>query len=249
MPYAKLLDQLIHDSGKTGKEISEQCQSQGVEITPSYISMLRNEKNGRIPSPEISAALAEALGVDENLLVLEGYMDNAPQPLRDAILNLYHIMSVVFIKQLGIPTTPEQEEKILEQMRQMPIAKMILEMAKEKDLSQLNQDSITGSVEEDGRQINVTIQGMPEFTVQDDSLSPKIQKGVKVKVSTQSRYNTGDIVAFSSKGKEKGLQYRQLQAVGDTILLMSFNKDYPAIQYNQEEMIIFGKVMAVTTLL
>ena len=70
-----------------------------------------------------------------------------------------------------------------------------------------------------------------------------------MKVSTQSRYNTGDIVAFSSKGKEKGLQYRQLQAVGDTILLMSFNKDYPAIQYNQEEMIIFGKVMAVTTLL
>ncbi|MEG1926686.1 MAG: helix-turn-helix transcriptional regulator, partial [Ruthenibacterium sp.] len=64
MPYTNLLNQLIQKSGMTAKEVAAKCQAAGANITPSYLSMIRNEKSARIPSDDVSIALAKALGED-----------------------------------------------------------------------------------------------------------------------------------------------------------------------------------------
>ena len=65
MPYAKLLNQLIEESGMTAKDVAQKCADHGVSITPSYLSMLRNGAGKRMPSDEVSRAIAKALGKDE----------------------------------------------------------------------------------------------------------------------------------------------------------------------------------------
>ena len=80
MPYTKLLNRLIDDSGYSIKEIAERCTENGVKVTPAYISTLRNDTNNRTPSDNMSRALAKACNAkSEDILVVEAYVDNAPK--------------------------------------------------------------------------------------------------------------------------------------------------------------------------
>lgn len=89
MKYADLLDKLIQQSGITAKDLAQKCQDLGIDITPSYISLLRNKEKNRVPSDDVSIALAKALGKPDNYLVLEGYLEAAPIELKQAIENMY----------------------------------------------------------------------------------------------------------------------------------------------------------------
>lgn len=89
MAYAKLLNELIEKSGLSTREIAKRCEEQGQPITPSYISILRKESNSRVPSEDMSRVLARVLGADEDTLVLEAYLENAPEPLLKVLRGMY----------------------------------------------------------------------------------------------------------------------------------------------------------------
>ena len=80
MSYTKLLSEAITESGLSLREIAKTCTEKGAAVTHSYISQLKTGKQTS-PSNEITYALAEVLNLDANLLMLENYLDNAPDAL------------------------------------------------------------------------------------------------------------------------------------------------------------------------
>ena len=109
MPYAKLLNQLIEESGMTAKDVAQKCADHGVSITPSYLSMLRNGAGKRMPSDEVSRAIAKALGKDEDLLVVERALDEAPEPITKALQYILRIATAEIFGLTGTELTPEME--------------------------------------------------------------------------------------------------------------------------------------------
>lgn len=65
--YADVLRQAIEASGKTLKEISEECVKRGVAVSDSYLSKLQNGKKGP-PRERINNILAEVIGCDKEVL-------------------------------------------------------------------------------------------------------------------------------------------------------------------------------------
>lgn len=82
MNYTELLNELIEHSGKTVKQIADECQKEyGVNLTNTYLSGLKTTE-GRQASQEINIAIAKACGAEyENILVIQAFLDRAPAVL------------------------------------------------------------------------------------------------------------------------------------------------------------------------
>ena len=90
MNYKEQLNRLLSNSGLTNKEIVERCKEFGEEITPNYISVLKNQED-KIPSENLSLALAKACNANyEDVLLIQGYIDKAPQPILTYMQRLYN---------------------------------------------------------------------------------------------------------------------------------------------------------------
>ncbi len=84
--YAELLKRYIAQSGMTLEEIANACAKLGVSIHPTYISKLRLGQRPA-PSEDISRALAKVTGGDPEELVVAGYLEKAPQEVKNIIDN------------------------------------------------------------------------------------------------------------------------------------------------------------------
>ena len=107
MPYAARLSDLIEKSGLSIKEISKRCVESGTKITASYISMLKNPDNKKVPSDSISRALTNACGADNaEILVIEAYIDKAPQEMQHffSIIREMVIKSVAYVAKDKVPS-------------------------------------------------------------------------------------------------------------------------------------------------
>ncbi len=83
MSYSDILLKMIKDSSKTYRELAEKCN-----VDPSYISKLAN---GKIPSPsdEILRKIASECNTDDQELVLQAYLDNAPNEIKSFVSAVY----------------------------------------------------------------------------------------------------------------------------------------------------------------
>ena len=124
MPYAITLDRLIKESGMTAKDIAERCKDFGVDVTPSYISMLRNPDKKRVASDEISIALAKVLGKPDDYMVIERFSDEAPEQFGNAIKNFYKVTYQIAIKMTGAQLPPFEDI-----VDKLPMAEMIYSLA------------------------------------------------------------------------------------------------------------------------
>jgi transcriptional regulator with XRE-family HTH domain len=81
MSYKDLLAQYTKESGLTLRQIANECEKMGVMIDPSTISRIQT---GRMPPPseEISKAIAIICKQDPQKLIMEGYIDKAPEPIQ-----------------------------------------------------------------------------------------------------------------------------------------------------------------------
>ena len=86
MNYTELLNELIERSGKTVKQIANECTANyGVNLTNTYLSGLKTTP-GKQASEEINRALAKACGAEyEDILVVQAFIDRAPLPIIDAL--------------------------------------------------------------------------------------------------------------------------------------------------------------------
>lgn len=81
MGYKELLSTSISKSGLTLREISERCKKFNVNITPSYISQLQTGKQNP-PSEEVTKAISNVLNIDPTNLIIEGYIEKAPEIIK-----------------------------------------------------------------------------------------------------------------------------------------------------------------------
>lgn len=235
MPYARLLDQLIKESGMSAKEVAEKCTQFGATVTPSYISLLRNENRNRTPSDDVSIALAKVFGKREDYLVIERQMDEAPELFKQIIFKFIK-MSLLSAASFQNSTVPaDQLEAVVSLIDKQPMAELLLAL-----------NSIGDALPAGIELLQSSGAGF-EFTALDDAMAPIIKKGNKVQLVHQSEYRNGEIVAFEWN---KQLYYRQYQKVNETtILLLAYNPEFPQLVYSEKEMALMGRVQAVTTIL
>ena len=244
MPYAALLDSLIKDSGMTAKEIAQKCNALGVEITPSYLSLLRNESRNRVASDDISIALAKVLGKPDDYLVLERYMDEAPDLLKQAIYKIFRASTSMVAMMNNMVFTDDQLNALDIAIKQEPFANLITSL-NDANYSISSNQIVSESMTDDGEHITASINVLPELTVADNAMYPTIKKGDLVKIAPCDKLTDGDMLAIMN---DDGLICRRFQRIKNVPMLFSFDSEYPSVKLDKS-ISILGKVQAVTTIL
>lgn len=242
MPYAKLLNQLIEESGMTAKEVAQKCVDYGVSVTPSYLSMLRNGAGKRMPSDEVSCAIAKALGKDENLLVVERALDEAPEPIIKALQNILRTITASLMGFTGEDITPEMETMLDTAIQQIPLSESVLQLARQTTLPKFNRDTSGAIMQSADGSITVNVTAPQEFEIATDALLPTICKGDRVRLQSEPEYKAGDIVVFAGKG----IECRRMEVIDGHAVLVAFNREYDSLVYDPKKQKILGRVLTVT---
>lgn len=130
MNYTELLNELIEHSGKTVKQIADECQKEyGVNLTNTYLSGLKTTE-GRQASQEINIAIAKACGAEyENILVIQAFLDRAPAVL---------VQFLEMVKEMATTPHPfEKEDELTELLNaesKLSLAEFICESLKAGEL-------------------------------------------------------------------------------------------------------------------
>lgn len=108
MNYKDLLNRTIEKSGLKNVDIIEELKKKDITITPNYLSVLRNSDN-KIPSVEISRAIAEICNAHKELLVIQGELDKLEDGLKDYID--FSIRQIFKSANIGIELCGTKEQK------------------------------------------------------------------------------------------------------------------------------------------
>lgn len=136
MNYSEMLNQIIDDSGKMLKDICSDCQQYGVELSPTYLSVIKRDPS-RVASPEISRAIAKACGAKySEVLVIQAYLDKAPEVLIEFLEGVRNLMSAGMNASKLLMGELDEVTAEVENMQQAPLAEFICEYA-----SQLSTDA------------------------------------------------------------------------------------------------------------
>lgn len=256
MAYTEMLNILIHDSGLTVKQIAEKCSEYGVDITTTYISKLRNDKNNKAPSDKVSIALAKACGAKfEECLVVEAYLDKAPKVITTFFNQLKKIVAPITMGIFENKITSQQQKDLEKVIENLPMSQFIFEMVKDNAATKIQKEFGTGHIKaiQKGDDFNIKHEITQNLGLQisDDGMSTQIRKGdlVQIEYKTLDELKTGDVICFG-KSNNKGKVFARKIVVSDnkkTLTLMPINNEYTCESVNIKDIIIFGKAIRVTT--
>lgn len=249
--YSKLLTKIIAESGYTAKEIVEKCNELGNGIDTTRLSKLQSGKLSA-PSSKVSRDLAHVCNVDERLLVLEGYIEKAPQEIIDAFMSIK--MSIVAVslnifKNNFSNVTTKDLKLIREELEKEPLADFIISLIDDgvENIS-VNKNAIDlQAIEKDeNKNITMTLSQPTTLPVKDNGMYPTIPGGSKVYLEIQEKYNTGDILAIKAKDIENPI-IRQVVFSNNVVILMPIKKDFKTLIYKKDDLIFLGRVTEVLT--
>ncbi len=253
MAYTQLLNSIIEQSGLTVKEIAEKCVKMGVDVTPAYISTLRNDKNNRTPSDKVSRALAEACNCQhKNILVVEAYLQNAPQEFNGVMQMLRSFVITSGMSMMENRLTTQDLKEADEMLKSFPMAELICDLSQEQVLNSIRKGvgslNIKASKQFDDIKIKQEVSpiGLP---ISDNGMLPliKINDLVTIEALDYKDYKMGDIVyCYLNNNKKKAIA-RKLIKSGDEITLMPINNEYENITVSLKDVIILGKIKKVIT--
>ena len=84
MNYKELLNRTINSAGMRNVDLIDALKGKGINITPNYLSVMRNNED-KIPSNDISRAIADICGAPTELLVIQGDLHRLEGGLKDYI--------------------------------------------------------------------------------------------------------------------------------------------------------------------
>ena len=195
-----------------------------------------------MPSDEVSRAIAKALGKDENLLVVERALDEAPEPIIKALQYILRISTVAMFGLTGNDLTPEMHALMDEQIQKMPLSESVLQLAQQTNLPQFNKDTFGTVMQNADGSATVNVTAPPEFVIDTDAMQPIIGKGDRVRIQAEQQYKTGDIVAFH----RNGMECRRVEIMDGHILLVPFERGFDSLPYDPKKQQILGRVVTVT---
>lgn len=253
MSYGKLLWQLLQEKKMTKNELAEKSG-----ISKSYISKIINS-NEKAPKEANSRKIANALNVDEKLLVIEGYITNAPEEIK-TFVKLLREITLKFCTSVAKKKTSKEllkslkidENTLIKQMREQPIANFILDFMEMEnseffDLEQFENLLTLKSFDKDTKTLSSEMTfKIPMFTilVSDDGMSPQIPINSRLDYTIQEQYNSGDIVCIQG---EKGIIARRLTIQDDVYIFTAENQEkYEPIVVKKKDATIIAKATKVT---
>ena len=224
--YSKLLTKIIAESDYTAKQVVEKCNELGNRIDATRLSKLQSGKLSA-PSSKVSRDLARVCNVDERLLVLEGYLEKAPQEIIDAFIS---IKSSIVASALNIfkdnfsKDNLKDFNKIKEELQKEPLADFIVSLI-DNGVEQVPISESGINLEAKNKDIKVTLSQPTTLTVKDNAMFPIIPDGAKVYLKMQEKYNNGDILAIKTKDNED-IIIREVLFINNTVILVPLKKDY-----------------------
>lgn len=245
MPYDKVLNKIIVDSGYTIKEVAEKCTKLGTPIDRSYLSKLLNKKNCTA-SEEKSRAISQVCGADERLLVLESYLDKAPKEIRDA-LNSIRYMTIAF----SLNTFRNKVDKgifdiIRDELQSESLSEFLIDII-EKGNCDIDLETEALTLKDLKEKTSFTFNDPVYLKVADNALSPIVPENAKVKLSYKEQYETGDLVAIHLEQMDSfSVLVRYLSFDNDFIVLTGLDKKYKKMIFPKNEVTIIGIVSRVT---
>jgi|GEM_PF-1494282 len=130
MNYTELLNQIIKDAQLSNKELLQECENSGFKITPNYLSVLKNDTS-KVASDNLSRTIARICGENEELLVVQAYIDKAPEVIINILNGLYRASKKAIYYQLEL-IQDEDEKKAAKtaldkEFDKLPLAKFLLD--------------------------------------------------------------------------------------------------------------------------
>lgn len=256
MSYNERLNKLINESGLKIITIAQRCQQLGVDLKPSYISVLKNSPD-KVASDKISKAIAIACNAsDKDILIIENYIDNAPE----ALLNTFEIIKDIIISTAEMYMSNDfsdiERKAIKDNMTNMPIVDFISMLNRNEfktKYKKINSSNSTQIITEDNEIKVISTLAEPQgFIVSDNTMQPTLLKGDKVnlEITEISKLNNNDIVCFTEKKNPKKLIYRMCYFMDNkrtvvNMIPLSNIGNAKAINYNMEKITILGKVTRI----
>lgn len=246
MPYNKVLRDVIDNSNYKNKQIIEELEKENIHIDKSYLSKLLNGKLSA-PREEISRAIAKICNADERLLILEAYLDKAPQEIKDIFYFLKKSITVsitpIFSNITDVLDT--NTLKLLdEQIKQEPLSDFLISLLDFKENDTM--DFLNGNLSVSSNVDNFTFQ-MEEpisFLVNNDDMEPVIHKNSKITLEIPDEYKNGDIVAVKYNNE---ILVRYYFNNNNIVSFNAIKKDSILIDSTKKDTVILGKVKKVIT--
>ncbi|MFA5527344.1 MAG: S24 family peptidase [Peptostreptococcales bacterium] len=247
MNYANILDQMISDSGLSLRNITKRCKELDCNITPSYISQLKNGKLSP-PSEDVSTKLSIVCGEkNPTKLVFQGYLEKAPEMVRKYIFTSSFLLKDIlenmlqdssdftdkyggFLNNLDIISTLDLSAKYLESIKENNFNKFMDEL-----------DSLSGNIRKESTQGDSSF-----FFIRDTAMEPIISINAHIKIVPTNRnlLKNRDIVAFHLENSKMPLVRRYYKENG-VILLIPENKDSEIyVCKSDDEFYYLGKVIS-----
>lgn len=250
MPYTQLLNSIIDKSGLTVKEIAERCKGLNVDITPAYISTLRNAKTNRTPSDKVSRAIAKACNyTNTEALVIEAYLDGAPKPVKKFFDVIKKSIAPMTLGVFDNKLTSQQKIEFNTIIDEMPMADFVSEFSKKEIDYEKPMGTDMKIISNDEIKLTSEIKQALGFDVADNGMSPLINKGDKVQVSLikADKIKTGDIICYAKNEKPSNQFVRKVVVSKSKkeFTFLPINNDYTPEIINAEDIIIIGKVVRV----
>ena len=249
MSYSEMLSQIIEESELSLRQISKRCADLDLNITPSYISQL---KNGKLPPPseEVSLVLAKACGSkNQAQLVFQGYMEKAPELVKEYMLAssaLNKIMLETLCQTDSNGPMSQEFKKHIESMDVLSTLDLTSRFVNANDSSaakELIRDITLAS----GEAVKADANGqMINLFLGDDSMVPQIPSHAYLYIlpTKTDLLKNRDIIAIYPEGRRIPT-LRRIFFVGDQILLVPDNKNHQIYMYhNFEEMEYIGKLVS-----
>ncbi len=242
MSYSNLLRKVIVESGYNSTEIIKECNKRGRKIDKAYFSRLLNNKT-QPPSEELSRIISDICQVDERKLVLEGYIDKAPNEIKEAFVSFKKMLYLTSLSLFENTIDTNILEQLEENLRQEPLADFILSLIDDK-ATKFN--SFTNGMEMSNDNLKVILEEPLALPISDNGMFPKIIANSKVKLKIQNQYNDWDILAIKLKGSEEIIA-RFVLINKDKITLKPLDDKFETLHLNKTDLTILGKVTQVIT--
>lgn len=239
MAYYEMLQKILQEKKLTDKEVIELCSKNGVDISEGYFSRIKNSKKNP-PSEKISRAIAKACNVDERLLVIEGYIDKSPAEIQEVFKSINFMTKSSTIRLLKLIKKGNMK-KLQEYLDTQPVSDTIIEIldGKEKYINFLDTYYTFESLG-NGFGLSMLLKEPIGFTINDDAMSPIIQKGDKVYIDTETNQFIGsDILLVQYQNK---LYARYIHRINSTLKLVPIVGTYKEIICPKEDIKILGRI-------
>lgn len=245
MSYSESLTKIIDESKLSLREISNRCKKEyNTGVDPAYISRLKTGAQNP-PSDEVSIALAKVCGGNPDDLILEGYIEKAPEIIRD-FLNKMVVEAKDFVKQLIKMQFPEDIGLVYEQQfNQTSDLDIIKQILKDGLIpGQLKDNSMIVQDHED-KDVKMMINPLFGIKMPDDSMEPIIPNGANLQLIEPNKAINGSIVVAVSPNEKIPL-IRRYVPIEDKIFLMPENKNFEPNAFNKDSVVIVATIKSYT---